>query len=47
MFKTENLYQNDDAWGSKKLGNSSQTIKSWGCLLTGPVARGSSPINFD
>ena len=34
MFKTENLYQNDDKWGSKKLGNSDQTIKSWGCLLT-------------
>ncbi|MBT3315775.1 MAG: hypothetical protein HN390_14295 [Anaerolineae bacterium] len=34
MFKTENLYQNDDAWGSKKLGNSNETIKGWGCLLT-------------
>jgi len=34
MFKTEHLYQNDDAWGAKKLGNSSETIKSWGCLLT-------------
>ena len=34
MFKTENLYQNDDAWGSKSLGNSNETIKGWGCLLT-------------
>ncbi len=34
MFKTENLYQNDDKWGSKKLGNSNETIKNWGCLLT-------------
>ena len=34
MFKTENLYQNDDKWGKTKLGNSDQTIKSWGCLLT-------------
>ncbi len=34
MFKTENLYQNDDKWGSKKLGNSNETIKGWGCLLT-------------
>ena len=34
MFKTENLYQNDDKWGAKKLGHSDQTIKSWGCLLT-------------
>lgn len=34
MFKTENLYQNDDKWGSTKLGHSDQTIKSWGCLLT-------------
>ncbi len=34
MFKTENLYQNDDAWGSKSLGNSKETIKGWGCLLT-------------
>ena len=34
MFKTENLYQNDDAWGKKKLGNSNETIKGWGCLLT-------------
>ena len=34
MFKTENLYQNDDAWGKKSLGNSNETIKGWGCLLT-------------
>ena len=34
MFKTEHLYQNDDAWGSKHLGNSTETIKGWGCLLT-------------
>jgi len=34
MFKTENLYQNDEAWKSKKLGNSNETIGGWGCLLT-------------
>ncbi len=34
MFKTENLYQNDDAWKNKKLGNSNETIGGWGCLLT-------------
>ncbi len=34
MFKTENLYQNDDAWKSKSLGNSNETIGGWGCLLT-------------
>ncbi len=34
MFKTENLYQNDDAWGATHLGNSTETIKGWGCLLT-------------
>jgi hypothetical protein len=34
MFKTQNLYQNDEKWKSVKLGNSSETIGSWGCLLT-------------
>lgn len=34
MFVTKNLYQNDDAWKNTPLGNSSQTIGSWGCLLT-------------
>ena len=34
MFKTQNLYQNDDKWKNVKLGNSSETLGSWGCLLT-------------
>ena len=34
MFKTENLYQNDDRWTKTKLGNSNETIGGWGCLLT-------------
>lgn len=34
MFKTQNLYQNDDQWKTTPLGNSSETIGSWGCLLT-------------
>jgi len=34
MFKTQNLYQNDEKWKNTKLGNSSETIGSWGCLLT-------------
>jgi len=34
MFKTQNLYQNDEKWKSIKLGNSNETIGSWGCLLT-------------
>jgi len=34
MFKTQNLYQNDEKWKSTKLGNSAETIGSWGCLLT-------------
>lgn len=34
MFKTQNLYQNDDKWKSTKLGNSNETIGGWGCLLT-------------
>ena len=34
MFKTENLYQNDEKWQNVKLGNSSITIGKWGCLLT-------------
>jgi len=34
MFKTQNLYQNDDKWKNSKLGNSTETIGGWGCLLT-------------
>ena len=34
MFKTQHLYQNDEKWKNVKLGNSSETIGSWGCLLT-------------
>jgi hypothetical protein len=34
MFKTQNLYQNDEKWKNTKLGNSSETIAGWGCLLT-------------
>jgi hypothetical protein len=34
MFKTQNLYQNDDKWKNVKLGNSTETIGGWGCLLT-------------
>jgi len=34
MFKTQNLYQNDDKWKGTKLGNSNETIGGWGCLLT-------------
>ena len=34
MFKTQNLYQNDDKWKNVKLGNSSVTMGEWGCLLT-------------
>lgn len=35
MFKTENVYQNDENWKSVALGNQAQeTIESWGCLLT-------------
>ena len=34
MFKTQNLYQNDEKWKDVKLGNSSETIGGWGCLLT-------------
>ncbi len=34
MFKTTNLYQNDPKWKSSSLGNSSETIGGWGCLLT-------------
>jgi hypothetical protein len=34
MFKTQNLYQNDEKWKSIKLGNSNETIGSWGCLMT-------------
>ncbi len=34
MFKTQNLYQNDDKWKGTKLGNSNETLGGWGCLLT-------------
>ncbi|NWG07420.1 MAG: SH3 domain-containing protein [Chloroflexi bacterium] len=34
MFVTRNLYQNDEKWKNTKLGNSSETIGGWGCLLT-------------
>ncbi len=34
LFKSQNLYQNDEKWKNTKLGNSSETIGSWGCLLT-------------
>ena len=34
MFVTKNLYQNDDQWKNTALGNSSETIGSWGCLMT-------------
>ncbi len=34
MFKTQNLYQNDEKWKNTSLGNSSETIGGWGCLLT-------------
>jgi hypothetical protein len=34
MFKTQNLYQNDEKWKNIKLGTSNETIGSWGCLLT-------------
>ncbi len=34
MFNTQNLYQNDPNWKDTKLGHSSESIGSWGCLLT-------------
>ena len=34
MFKTGNLYQNDAKWKNVQLGKSSETIGSWGGLLT-------------
>jgi hypothetical protein len=34
MFKTRNLYQNDEKWKNTKLGHGSETIGSWGCMLT-------------
>src|SRR5215203_2597494 len=34
MFKAQNLYQNDEKWKNVKLGNSTETIGGWGCLLT-------------
>ncbi|MEJ5226196.1 MAG: C39 family peptidase, partial [Anaerolineales bacterium] len=34
MFKTQNLYQNDPKWKDVYLGNSTEKIGGWGCLLT-------------
>jgi hypothetical protein len=34
MFQTQNLYQNDEKWKNTRLGNSSETIGGWGCLMT-------------
>ena len=34
MFKTQNLYQNDEKWKNTSLGHSAETIGGWGCLLT-------------
>jgi hypothetical protein len=34
MFKTQNLYQNDEKWKNTRLGNSNETIGGWGCLMT-------------
>ena len=34
MFKTQNLYQNEEKWKNTKLGHSTETIGGWGCLLT-------------
>ena len=34
MFKTQNIYQNDEKWSNTKLGDSSETIGGWGGLLT-------------
>jgi hypothetical protein len=34
MFKTKNLYQNDERWKETSLGYSDETIGGWGCLLT-------------
>lgn len=34
MFKTQNLYQNDEKWKNTQLGSGSETIGQWGCLLT-------------
>ncbi len=34
MFKTQNLYQNDPRWKDVNLGNSTEKIGGWGCLLT-------------
>ena len=34
MFKTQILYQNDEKWKNTKLGNSTESIGGWGCLLT-------------
>lgn len=34
MFKTKNLYQNDERWKETRLGDSNETIGGWGCLLT-------------
>jgi len=34
VFKTKNLYQNDERWKETRLGESDETIGSWGCMLT-------------
>jgi len=34
MYKTQNLYQNDPKWKDVNLGNSTEKIGGWGCLLT-------------
>jgi len=34
MFKTKNLYQNDERWKEARLGGGDETIGGWGCLLT-------------
>jgi hypothetical protein len=34
VYKTQNLYQNDPKWKDVYLGNSTEKIGGWGCLLT-------------
>lgn len=34
MFRTQHLYQNDPQWKDVPLGNATETIGNWGCLLT-------------
>ena len=46
MFITQNLYQNDEKWKNVKLGSSSETIGSWGCLLTS-VTMALNGIGYD